>query len=310
MKNRKEIATILLAVVCFSLFAYFIDFSVSKIVGMETLFLKTALQAENSVIGTFLLALNSLIALVFLVLGFMILASYAVSSKPSRKSGNIGLISGIISAAIVLLIFHFSPASFFVAISLVICSRFIIPLARTYEQELKKWKLFRIGSNSSGKVLLIFNILVSIGVLVAVYANMPVYKQEFLDDMSSTISSLTSQQAAALADSYIESYRSSAISTISKNYPDLTPSQRQSMINEINIQAAQIKNTLLSEMQGKTSNASSIAESMPIFKTYLEWLPLITAFTVFVVLEFLRSLVLSNIAGIFSAALIKIYKRI
>jgi len=311
MVHRKEIITVVAVSVCFFLFAFFIDFSVDKLVDIQTSLLKMVLSQSGTaaILNVFSVFVSSFLALIFLVLGFMVLVGYAISIKDKRKSQKyVGIVSGIAGAVIFLFMFKFTITSLFLAVSVIISSVYIIPLSRTYEQELKRWKLFRIGSNSSGKVLLIFNVLVSVGILVAISMNMSYYENSFLNGFSSTVKTISVQQSTALADTYIESYRSSAIAAIDKTYPNLPAAQRQALVDSVNQQADDLKKNLLDEINAKSDELSRNAvQNLPMFQTYMTWLPILTAFTVFVALEFLRSLILSNMAGIFSAITIKAF---
>lgn len=312
MRYHKEILTIVSTSVCFFLFAYLTDFTVDELVNIQTSFIKLTMSQSgtSAIVNTLSLFVPSFVAMIFLVLGFMIIVGYALNKddKRSKLSRNIGLACGIIGAIIVLFMFNFSITSFFIAISLIISAVYIVPLSKTYEQELKRWKLFRIGSNSSGKILLIFNILVSIGILVAVSMNMTHYRERFANEFSSTLKTLSVQQATALADTYIETYRASAIAAIDKTYPSLSQAERQQLISTVNQQVAALKKALLEEVEKKADETSrSAVQNLPLFKAYITWLPILTAFTVFVILEFLRSLIFSNIAGIFSTVTIKVF---
>ncbi|MFH0949066.1 MAG: hypothetical protein V1802_01105 [Candidatus Aenigmatarchaeota archaeon] len=53
---------------------------------------------------------------------------------------------------------------------------------------------------------------------------------------------------------------------------------------------------------------SDFVENFPMMKTYMQWLPAIVAFEVWVALEFLRAFIFSNIAGLFSYVLIRLQK--
>ena len=206
--------------------------------------------------------------------------------------------------------FHFSIASFFIALSIALSAIYIIPLSRTYDEELKKWKLFRIGSNSAGKVLLIFNVFVAIGILVAIYVNTAYYENSFSNEFSSTLKELSVRQSSALADTYLTIYRASAIAAIDKTYPNLPQAQRAVLVAQLDQQISELKKNLAEEVNKTADQTGKAAiENLPLFEAYMTWLPILTAFTVFIVLEFMRSLVFCNIAGLFSALTIKIYGR-
>jgi hypothetical protein len=313
MKYKKEAATIVATSVCFFLFAYIIIFSVDTLVNIQTIFIKSVMLSTgiSGVMDTLALLLPSFLAVIFLSLGFMVLVGYSISTK-NRKidSRKIGLASGLIGAIIIIFMFHFSITSFFIALSVALSAVYIIPLSRTYDEELKKWKLFRIGSNSSGKVLLLLNVFVAVGILAAIYSNTTYYENSFSDQFSSTLKELSLQQSMVLADTYTNTYRESAIAAIDKTYPNLPSAQQQALIAQIDQQISELKNNLAEEVNKKADETSRAAiQNLPLFKAYMTWLPILTAFTVFLVLEFMRSLVFCNIAGLFSALTIKIYGR-
>ena len=61
--------------------------------------------------------------------------------------------------------------------------------------------------------------------------------------------------------------------------------------------------------QAKVTMSASIENSDTI-NNYVSWLPVITAFSVWFVLEFFRSIIISNVGGIFTAILITLNSRI
>ena len=87
MSYRKEATVIIATSVCFFLFAYFMDFTVDKLVNVQTFLLKMVLSQSgtSSILSTLSFFFSSFAALIFLVLGFMFLAGYAVNRKEKGK---------------------------------------------------------------------------------------------------------------------------------------------------------------------------------------------------------------------------------
>jgi hypothetical protein len=69
---------------------------------------------------------------------------------------------------------------------------------------------------------------------------------------------------------------------------------------------AAAKNTLEQELKKQIEN--TINDS-PIFNAYINWLPATSAFSIWVLLEFLRGLVFSNIGGLFSSGILRILRK-
>ena len=53
---------------------------------------------------------------------------------------------------------------------------------------------------------------------------------------------------------------------------------------------------------------AELVDTSSLFQSYIKWLPILTAFSIWIAMEFLRSLVFSNIAGLFTALLLR-YKK-
>jgi hypothetical protein len=62
------------------------------------------------------------------------------------------------------------------------------------------------------------------------------------------------------------------------------------------------------EQELKEKIETSVDES-PIFNAYIRWLPAISAFTIWVLLEFLRGLIFSNIGGAFTTGLLRFLRK-
>ena len=262
--SGSERFTIIGAAVCFVLFSVIIavsGFSLGSMVNAQNMFLGGFLS-QNSVSsvlsGLFGYILAPIVALLFLVLGFALLSSYGYHNDKKF----VAFIPAIIGAIAARILFR-SVTSLFVAAGMIIGSVYTINISNVYAKELKKWSFFRTGSNSISKALMVFNVLVFIGLVLAVYASLPAYQQNF-------------------RHGFVENVISST-----PGFSDLGEVGQQQLRNYI----------------------ESTIDASPLLGSFLRWLPLIVGFGAWVVLEFLRTFVFSNIGGIFTSILIRINKR-
>ncbi len=284
--DNAEIITIAGSVICFLAFTllvngistgYFVDMQnlITGMVMIQTAGMSPA-QALSTVIGSFAAVIA---AVIFLTLGFAILSAYGAYAGDKK----VGLIAGVISGAIMLLVFHFTITAFLMLITMAIVCMYIVPLSNTYFQELVKWKFFRTGAHAVSKALFVFNIMLALGIFLTVTQNLGAYGKTFTEGFSAVITD------AVMDEKAIEK-------AVEENYPGLPEAQKRAAIEAMKAQA--------SETVDKT-----MAQS-PIFRSYVTWLPLVVAGTVWVTLEFLRSLLFGNLAGIFSSLLIRVYEKI
>jgi hypothetical protein len=259
-----------LSFIIFAVIIRLSEFSVYNLVNIqntfvETIFLQTSgmntIQSIVALLSPFVLVFA---AFLFLIAGLAFLSSYGYY----KNRREISLISSIVGAIVIIVLFNVSIISMFIAAGLIISSVYVMPLANTYSKELKKWILFRTGSNSIGKALLVFNIILAIGIFVAVYANLSVYSTNFKNDMNEAVSSV-------------------ALSSI----PDY-----QMMTNEMREKVkAQVENSI---------------NNSELFNAYFRWLPATSAISIWIILEFLKGIVFSNIGGIFTKIFIKMEKNL
>ena len=142
-------------------------------------------------------------------------------------------------------------------IILVLISGYIMPLSATYAIELKKWVKFRIGSNSIGKTLMIFNVVLAVAVFFLVLSNTAVYENELKTGLKQRALDLVGQISDKVSAETLE------------------------------------------------EQIEQLVDNNPLLQTYVRWLPLIIAVGFWASLEFLRTLVMSNLAGIFTKILIR-----
>jgi len=158
---------------------------------------------------------------------------------------------------------------------------YINPLSNTYFQELVKWKYFRTGAHAVSKALMIFTVFLAAGIFISVYTGD--YNQKFIDSMTETLSK------SAINYEVFEK-------SIDEKYPGISEEQKIAVIEEL------VEKTRATIRESMTTS--------PIFSAYIRWLPVASAITVWFILEFIRSLILSNIAGVFSSVLTRAYLKI
>jgi hypothetical protein len=169
------------ASVCFAIFAVIIKisgFSVATLASMQTKMLNVFFSGSSvmSSVASLLSPFYGVFAgLVFLTLGFSFLSSYGFFSTRSRMP----YISPFIGSAAVLMLLGASIMGIFISVAMIVSSFYIIPLSNTYGKEFKRWVFFRTGSNSTGKVLMILNIIIFAAVLLSALSAAQAYQEEF-----------------------------------------------------------------------------------------------------------------------------------
>lgn len=237
----------------------FSGFSLSSIVNMENYFIKSiALQTSSNTFAVLYAFLSPFyivfLGLIFFVLGVSTLSYYGYKKINQRAVS----LLGVISALFALLLFP-TLIGAFIAGSVLFCCLYASKLSNTYSKELKKWVFFRTGSNTVGKVLFVVNIIIFVGIFVAVITNQQAYAASFRQDITDSMKSI----ALALPGA--------------SSIPSETLNQR----------------------------IESAVQTSPLINSYITWLPVTTAFMAWVILEFLRNVLLSNIGGVFTYIMLR-----
>ncbi|MFC2143570.1 hypothetical protein ACFLQN_04170 [Candidatus Aenigmatarchaeota archaeon] len=163
--------------------------------------------------------------------------------------------------------FNFSIISIFLAVGLIIASVYVIPLSNTYGKEFKKWVFFRTGSHAISKCFMIINVLIVVGLLFTVIANAQTYQNEFKETLIENIISLAPTPDIGGIGEFVDQ--------------DVLQEQTEALIR------------------------SSIEQS-PLIISMMKWMPILIVITAWFTLEFFRSFIFSNFAGIFNAIFIRI----
>ena len=207
------------------------------------------------------------VALILLAAGFAFLSSYGFL----KNNRIVGLIASLVSAIFILVIFKFSIVSIFLSLGLVIACMLIISLANTYGKELKRWILFRTGSHSISTALLIVNLMLALGIFLAISIDADYYQNAIKEDFSATMEEI-------------------AIAELSSS-GEVTEEQR---------------GLLREQIEQRTDDFFS---NSLMIGSFAKFLPIIVAFTAWAFLELLRMLVLPNIGGMITYVLIRISRR-
>lgn len=236
------------------------SFSASTMVNSQNYIVKTMILSTTGMttLAAIYTALQPFtyvfISLVFFVLAISILSFYGCKNDNKK----VGILAGLLSAAFAVIIFETLWGAF-LAIAVFLCCYYSPQFSNTYSKELKRWVFFRTGSNTTGKVMFMANIVISLGLFFTVLQSQAVYEVAFRQDLT-------------------DSMRSVVMSTPGAS---LLP---QDTLNQ---------------------KIDSAISSSPLFQSYIRWLPVMTAFGAWVVLEFLRNVILANLSGVFTFIMLK-----
>lgn len=123
--------------------------------------------------------LKMITPLIFFVIALSFLIVYGVKfGGDFRIAFPSTLIASIIGFLLV-------PYTFtvFLAVGLLVSSFMITDLAQGYLKELKKWKNYRVGSNTLGKVFMVINIMIVLGLFFNLTANLNGYHNLYKDEV-------------------------------------------------------------------------------------------------------------------------------
>ncbi len=239
------------SLICFIAFALLISSSgltLKNVTNITNVLSSAAISANFLALKPFL---YGFVAMIMFAAGLTFLSSYGFY----RGSYKIGFVS-IIPAILIVLLLGLSIFSGLLALAVVISSIYVIPLANTYGMELRRWRRFRVGSKSVGRILIVFNVILALAVMLSVSVNPVEYQQDF-----------------------------------------------KNSLKELMIASVQVPDALKPLVEAELDQRIS---DMPLFQAYVRWLPLVSAFSFWVGLEFLRALILSSGSGMISYVLIRI----
>lgn len=283
-------------------FLYISGMSLDYIVGLNAQIPQKMIVSQSSFSASGFL-FDTLGPVIVSLLAFAIFSfSLAILTvKPLGKSRYFLILPILLSG----FLFNFSILFLFFALGLFISCLYVIPLGETYFQELKKWKHFRVGSNSVGKAFLILFLFIFLGSFIALSTNES-YKNSFYKDMKGSISVLVQNEVGNAMENYQDSMMGGqAISDLMvqarNDNPNLSEEQYKQMELQIRENLEKEKQAAYNASQGKINALmESSLDNSPLVNSLLFWFPLLTSFTIWAFLELFRGVIFSPLAGVFS----------
>ncbi|MCK4729983.1 MAG: hypothetical protein KAT28_01560 [Candidatus Aenigmarchaeota archaeon] len=265
---------------------------------------------ENSI---FEVIINTFSGIFIALLGFTMFClglSFLAVKKPSKIK--YFLVAPILCSGI---LFNFSTMFLFLAMGLFLASLYVIPLGETYQQELKKWKKFRIGSNAVSHALLVMFIFIFIGSLVSFYTD-DSYSQNYMTATAESLSNIIWGEISnfapggdsKLSEEIINRTIKEQMQKLREEYPDFTEEQYSQIEVELRDNIIEKANSFeVSDLGFNiTETVSNEIENSPLIKSLLIWFPIMMSITIWVSLEFFKSFLFAPVAGIFSYILFSI----
>lgn len=278
-KRRIVIGTLVSILITIS-FIFFKSLSIStkSVISFPVTFFSDFVSISSSsgpaeaILSSIINPLNFIIPFIPITIALSVLVFYAVNFGEDRK---LGLVSCLIPSIIGIAIVGPSVTSLFFSIGLVACGMLSTPLTVMYLEELKKWKKYRIGSRTVSKCFLLINLILFVALLINVFYEIDYYNgiykeetKEFVWDMLSDVSL--------------------------DNMPgelEILPPEGQEMVKEQYVNTTETQKEMINTGIGGLleSDTVSVAINFSIFTM---------PFMIFGILELLRTVVLSPLAGL------------
>lgn len=253
--SREDKISILYASVSFLFSALLLKasgFSVVAIVNFSNHIIKSIIFSAST--DTFVALRLLLSPFLFVLLG-LVFFTLSIALLAVRPPGQSGKFSGIVAALISIALFPSIAGAFLAAA--VFLSFLLTPKFSLLASEAKKWKRFRLGSITAGRVFMIFNLLIAAGVFSSVLINQADYESSFKAEMKESVRAIAMSLPGASA-----------------------------MPAEV--------------LDQKINSTADTLTSSSFFSAYIVWLPVSAALTAWIVLEFLRNIMLANLCGLFT----------
>lgn len=88
------------------------------------------------------------------------------------------------------------------------------------------------------------------------------------------------------------------------HYEGIFSADLKATISSAALETVDIDSPLIREQV--SSRVSELVDTSPVFQSYIKWLPLLTAFTFWIALEFMRSVIFSNVSGALTSAMLRL----
>jgi len=147
-----------------------------------------------------------------------------------------------------------------------------------YLDELKKWKKYRIGERTIGKLFLIINLFLFFALMINVVLQIDSYNSFYKEETKNLVSSLVPELGTG---------------NMTTEGFDLLPPEQQEAIRQ------EYSNITESQKEFVDSKVQEMIESEKI-SSLINFFIFLMPFTVFALLELLRILVLSTLGGLIS----------
>ncbi len=242
-------------------------------------FISTSASAGSSeaMISSILSPLTFIAPFIPLALGFSVLIFYGIKYGEDRK---FGLVVTLVPSLIGIVLLGPSLTSVLFALALAVSGVLCTPIAVMYLKELKKFRRYRIGSRTMGKLFFFINLVLFFALLINVTYGADNYNQIYSEEMKGFIMEMLPDVDTGDMPE-IEGF-------------DLLPPEQQQEIME------QYSELTESQKEMVESRMESMVESENI-SAMISLLVFITPMMVFAVLEMLRIVLLSPLAGFASS---------
>ncbi|MBI4017881.1 MAG: hypothetical protein HY366_02970 [Candidatus Aenigmarchaeota archaeon] len=218
---------------------------------------------------------------VALALALSTLAIHALIGGEDRYLGpaavGVGALTGIAVAGA-------SFTSVSLAVGLVLATVLVPGTVRRTFSETTKWRNYKSVSHAVGRGLIAVNVFVAIGVFLSIFTNQPFYTDLYLKASEQSIEPLIAGQ---LSNAKIVEHMPA---NVREKYDALTPEKQEEFLQEYR--------TLIGQNVAQVADSGTFAS---LVTAYLYATP----FVVFGTLEFLRSFVLVQIAGLAATPILR-----
>jgi len=233
-----------------------------------------SLGVREAVITSFYSLFILILPFIPISVAFSIMAFYGAVFGEDKK---MGFISCFIPSLAGIIILGPSISSILFSLGLMLCGTFSTSIAVMYEKELKKWRKYRIGSKTVSKLFIFINLILLLTLTINVVLEMDSYKNTYKEEMEGIVLSIIPDMEMVNASSI-------------KDF-DLLPKTQQEKINEdytkMSEEQEQIIKSGVIEMIGSEKMTSLIEFSI-----------FLMPFMVFAMMELIRTVILSPLAGI------------
>jgi|GEM_PF-1840448 len=231
--------------------------------------------ASKAILSSLISPFLFIIPFIPITLAFSILIFYGVYFGEDRK---LGLFSSLIPSVIGIVILGPSVTTLLFSLSLIICGILCTSLTVMYLDELKKWKKYRIGERTIGKLFLIINLFLFFALMINVVLQIDSYNSFYKEETKNLVSSLVPELGTG---------------NMTTEGFDLLPPEQQEAIRQ------EYSNITESQKEFVDSKVQEMIESEKI-SSLINFFIFLMPFTVFALLELLRILVLSTLGGLIS----------